>query len=185
VPRDSIRQWWSIASSADGTRLVAVVSGGQILFPPTRARRGHPASRRGTGTTWPPPPTARASPRSSRAARSTSPSDSGLTWSPRESSRSWHSVAYSADGTRLLAAVSSGKIYTSTSVPVVNVPTHNTAVTLWEPVVSWGSSSVCQYSYDALVWFSVSCLGTGSDILAPHRGSSPTLISGVLIETGL
>ena len=31
--RDSIRQWWSIASSSDGAKLVAVVQGGQIYTP--------------------------------------------------------------------------------------------------------------------------------------------------------
>ena len=72
TPRASNQKWRSIASSADGTKLVAAAIGGQLY----------------TST------------------------DSGVTWTPRASSSSWNSVASSADGTKLVAA--NGNIYTST-----------------------------------------------------------------------
>lgn len=40
--------------------------------------------------------------------------DPGATWTARDSSRSWHSVASSADGIKLVAAPTGGQIYTST-----------------------------------------------------------------------
>ncbi len=40
--------------------------------------------------------------------------DSGANWTPRASSQNWSAVASSADGTKLIAAVQNGLIYTST-----------------------------------------------------------------------
>ena len=37
----------------------------------------------------------------------------GWVWTPRESSRNWSSVASSSDGTKLVAVVNGGQIYTS------------------------------------------------------------------------
>lgn len=37
----------------------------------------------------------------------------GVTWTPRDSTRNWKSVASSYDGTKLVAVVSNGQIYTS------------------------------------------------------------------------
>ncbi|MBI1766735.1 MAG: hypothetical protein HYR56_35460 [Acidobacteria bacterium] len=37
----------------------------------------------------------------------------GVSWTPRESNRSWYSVASSADGSKLVALVRNGQIYTS------------------------------------------------------------------------
>jgi hypothetical protein len=39
--------------------------------------------------------------------------DSGVSWTARESVRNWVSIAMSADGTKLAAAVNNGYIYTS------------------------------------------------------------------------
>ena len=46
----------------------------------------------------------------------------GRTWTPRESSRIWFSVASSADGTKLVAVVNGGQIYTSTDSGVSWTP---------------------------------------------------------------
>ena len=43
-------------------------------------------------------------------------SAAGATWTARDSSRSWTSVASSADGSKLVAVVNSGQIYTSVGV---------------------------------------------------------------------
>ena len=39
--------------------------------------------------------------------------DSGVSRTPRESNRSWYAVASSADGSKLVAVVNYGQIYTS------------------------------------------------------------------------
>jgi photosystem II stability/assembly factor-like uncharacterized protein len=113
--RNSSRQWTSVASSADGTKLVACVSSGQIY------------TSTDSGVTW----TARDSSRLWRGVVSSSDgstlaafvelggqiytsTDSGATWTARDSGRMWAGMAMSPDGTKLVACVSSGQIYTST-----------------------------------------------------------------------
>jgi hypothetical protein len=118
--RESLRSWHSVASSADGARLVAAVNGGQIY---TSADSGVTWTARDSNRNW----FAVAS--SANGARLVAvefggqiytSTDSGVTWTPQESSRGWRSVASSADGTRLVAVDSgdlitafSGQIYTS------------------------------------------------------------------------
>jgi photosystem II stability/assembly factor-like uncharacterized protein len=109
------RFWRAIASSADGTKLAAVVEGGQIY------------TSIDSGATW----TARESNRSwYRIASSAdgtklaavdyngqiyTSTDSGATWTAQASgSRQWLAIASSADGTKLTAAGYSTQIYTST-----------------------------------------------------------------------
>lgn len=107
--------WASVASSADGNRLIAgaaTING--RLYTSTDA-----------GLNW----TARESNRSWRSVASSADGmkliaapdqdqlytsdDGGVTWIPRESTRDWLSVASSSDGTRLVAVPSSGQIYVS------------------------------------------------------------------------
>jgi photosystem II stability/assembly factor-like uncharacterized protein len=113
--RESSRDWTSVASSADGSKLVAVVYNGQIY------------TSTDSGTNW----TARDSSRSwASVASSTDGSklvaavssgqiytstDSGTNWTARDSSRVWMAVASSADGSKLVAVVQNGQIYTSTN----------------------------------------------------------------------
>jgi len=113
--RATTRNWTGIASSADGSKLVAVVSGGQI----------HTSTD--SGVTW----TARDSNRSWSAVASSADgaklvavtyggqiytsTNSGITWTARDSNRDWFVVASSADGTKLVAAVQNGQIYTSSN----------------------------------------------------------------------
>jgi len=113
VARDSVRYWQSVASSADGSKLVAVVFGGQIY------------TSTDSGTTWTP----RDSVRNWHSVTSSADgsklvavayldqiytsTDSGVTWTPRDSARRWRSVASSADGIKLVAVNFLGQIYAS------------------------------------------------------------------------
>ena len=113
TPHESNRQWTRVASSADATKLVAVVYGGQIY------------TSTDSGATW----TARASNQQWWSVASSAngsklvavayngqiytSTDSGVSWIARASNQSWTSVASSADGTKLVAVVQNGRIYTS------------------------------------------------------------------------
>ena len=113
TPRESNRTWRSVASSADGTKLVAGVNDGQIY------------TSTDSGVTWVPRDTNRVWYSIASSADGTklvavvasgriyTSTDSGVTWEPRETNRAWRSVASSADGSKLVAVVSSGQIYTS------------------------------------------------------------------------
>ena len=112
--RDASRTWRSVASSADGTKLVAVVENGQIY------------TSTDSGITW----TAREANRDWIGVASSADgtklvatveggqiytsTDSGVTWTPRENNRNWRNVASSSDGTKLVAVEITGQIYTST-----------------------------------------------------------------------
>lgn len=117
------RKWSCITSSADGTKLAAVVAGGQI----------HTSND--SGATWTP----RESNREWLSITSSSDgnklaavvwrdgqiytsTDSGVSWTPRASNRYWRSIASSADGSKLAAAVENGQIFTSTNFGVSWTP---------------------------------------------------------------
>jgi hypothetical protein len=115
IPRDSDKDWQAIASSSDGSKLVAAVVSGQIY------------TSTDSGATW----TARDSSRNWSAVASSSDGahlaaavnggqiytsiDSGFTWTARDSNRDWSAVASSSDGLKLAAVVYGGQIYTSTN----------------------------------------------------------------------
>jgi hypothetical protein len=115
TPRDSIRNWASVASSADGAKLVAVVFNGQIY------------TSTDSGMTWTPRDSSRSWWSVASSADGTklaavvssgqiyTSTDSGVTWTPRDSSRAWLFVASSTDGIKLVATVNGGQIYTSTN----------------------------------------------------------------------
>lgn len=116
TPRDSDRPWRSVASSADGSKLVAV--------------GGFPASEIYTSTDFGANWTERETARNWTSVASSSDgnklvavvgdgqlytsTDAGVNWTARETARSWFSVASSADGSKLVAAEFGGQIYTST-----------------------------------------------------------------------
>ena len=125
TPRDASRNWFAVASSADGSKLAAVVYGGQIYisadygvtWAPTGSVQNYGAvasSADGTSLIA-----------SSRSGQLYLSADSGLTWTPRGSSNTWAGVASSADGTKLVAVVNGGQIYTSgqTTLLLTNPPT--------------------------------------------------------------
>jgi hypothetical protein len=115
APRESNRLWRSVASSADGTKLVAVVLGGQIY---TSTNSGVTWAARDQNRNW-------ASVASSadgtklvavvNGGQIYTSTNSGATWAAQDQNRNWVSVASSADGTRLVAVVFGGQIYTSTN----------------------------------------------------------------------
>ncbi len=122
TPRESNRAWLGIASSADGTKLLAAADNGQLY------------TSTDSGVTW----TARESNRNWRHVASSSDGiklvavanidqiytsgDSGVTRTPRESVRGWWSVASSSDGTKLVAGVTGGRLYTSADSGVTWTP---------------------------------------------------------------
>lgn len=111
--RGPSQNWTSVASSADGNRLIAGASNGK-LYTSTDA-----------GLNW----TDRESNRGWRSVASSADGmkliaaaqhgqiytsdDAGVTWIPRESTREWVSVASSSDGTRLVAVASPSQVYVS------------------------------------------------------------------------
>lgn len=120
--RDANRDWFSIVSSTDGTKLLATVNTGRLY------------TSTDSGVTW----TARESSRDWWGAATSSDgtklvatensgniftsTDSGATWTARESVRNWTGVASSSDGTKLVAVVTNGRIYTSTDSGVTWTP---------------------------------------------------------------
>jgi hypothetical protein len=107
TPRDSSRDWESVASSGDGAKLVAVVQGGQIYTSadsgvnwavsansPTLMWNSVASSTDGTKLV--------AGVMGGQIYTST---DSGVSWTACESVRVWQSVASSGDGTKLVAVV--------------------------------------------------------------------------------
>ena len=152
--RDSVRGWYSVASSSDGSKLVAVVYGGQIY------------TSIDSEVTW----TVRDAVRGWVSVASSSDgtklvagvsggqiytsTDSGVTWTARDSTRGWYSVSSSSDGTKLVAVVSSGQIYTS--VPIVIQRT--TAGT---------SGSISGAQYDAI---ELQYIGNNTFMILSHEG---------------
>jgi len=148
TPRESNRYWYSVASSADGTRLVAVEYGGQIY------------TSTDSGTNWTPRESNRYWYSVASSADGTklvaaanndqiyTSTDSGTNWTPRESNRYWYGVASSADGTELVAVVRGGQIYTSTD-----------SGANWTPRAS------------NLNWYSVASSADGTKLIAIDTGA--------------
>jgi hypothetical protein len=134
TPRDSVRQWYAVASSADGSKLVAAALNDQ-LFTSTDS-----------GSTWIP----RESARSWFAVASSvdgdkllaaayngqlhTSIDSGATWTPRDAVRYWLSVASSSDGSKLVAGAQNG-LFTSVGSGATWLPRDPTGL-YWVAVAS-------------------------------------------------
>jgi len=111
--RESVRPWSSVASSADGTRLVAAVGNGHIY------------TSADSGVTWMQRDSARAWWKVASSADGAklvavvgggqifTSTNFGADWFARDSARNWSGVTSSADGTKLAATVYGGQIYTS------------------------------------------------------------------------
>ena len=138
--RENSRSWQAVASSADGSKLVAGVYGGQIYISTD------------SGVNW----TAHDSSRYWRAVASSADGsklvavvfdgqiftsiDSGTNWTARENNRFWYSVASSADGSKLVAGVAGGLIYTSTDSGVSWTGGQNSSKN-WQAVASSADGS--------------------------------------------
>ena len=110
--RASSRSWRSVASSSDGSKLVAVANYGYVY---TSADYGASWTQRGSQQNW----TSVAS--SSDGANlvavaggyTYTSTNSGATWTQGGLQQDWASVASSSDGTKLVAVAYGGYIYTS------------------------------------------------------------------------
>jgi photosystem II stability/assembly factor-like uncharacterized protein len=115
VARDSSRAWESVASSADGNKLVAVVFNGQIY---TSTNAGASWTPRDSNRTW---SGVDSSADGTKLVAVTyngeqiyTSQDSGVSWTLRGApSIAWISVASSADGTKLVAGGLSQPVHTS------------------------------------------------------------------------
>jgi photosystem II stability/assembly factor-like uncharacterized protein len=134
VAQATAQNWTCVASSSDGTKLVAAGSSGPIY------------TSQDAGVTWGSSPN---SPSCNWASVASSAdgsklvaaagaggqifisSDSGMTWTPQAFGANWACVASSSDGTKLVAAVSDSSVsYTGgsiyTSAPVSTTPNSTT-----------------------------------------------------------
>ena len=137
---DAKRTWCPIASSSDGTKLVAAVNSG-YLYTSTDSGATWTARMNDTTRSW----LAIAS--SSDGAKLVAAvnsgylytsTDSGVTWTPRmtDSGRAWYSIASSADGTKLAAVVRGEYIYTSTDSGVTWTPQTDKGIQYWTSIAS-------------------------------------------------
>ncbi|HAS82235.1 MAG TPA: hypothetical protein DCS43_06070, partial [Verrucomicrobia bacterium] len=112
--RDTGRYWNTVASSADGTKLVAGDWNGRLY---TSTDSGANWTARENNRLWSSVASSADGTKLVAAVRNGqiyTSTDSGTNWTARESNRMWSGVASSADGTKLVAVVSLGQIYTST-----------------------------------------------------------------------
>jgi photosystem II stability/assembly factor-like uncharacterized protein len=120
TPRQSNRNWYRVASSADGMKLAAADLGGLVYTSTDGGANWTPRFRvaayngivsSADGNTL------------ALIVPSNDPweiygqvylsTDGGTNWTARESNRSWRGIGMSADGTRLVAAEYGGRVYTS------------------------------------------------------------------------
>jgi len=135
TPMAEPAQWTAIASSADGTKLLAGPAGRPL------------ETSTDSGRSW----TAGASVSAYWAAAASSAdgavllaaagggdlhvsTDGGATWTARESGRDWTGVAVSSDGTRMVAVAWNARVYTSTDSGTTWTPRDGTR--LWNGVAS-------------------------------------------------
>ncbi len=130
IARDSSRSWVSVASSSNGTKLVAASIAFSGFVNGLMMYSGPMYTSTDSGFTWTPSAGAGSHHWQSVASSSDgtklvavvryeqifTSADSGVNWTPRAtSSLEWKSVASSSDGTKLVAVVQGGGlIYTST-----------------------------------------------------------------------
>ncbi|MBI5430376.1 MAG: hypothetical protein HY938_07950 [Nitrosomonadales bacterium] len=200
VPRDAQRNWRAVASSADGTKLVAVVggvAGGQIY------------TSVDSGGNWNLPTAGMIANWQSVASSADGAKlvavvwggqiytslDSGATWTLQAGSAvaNWQSVASSADGSRLVAVVRGGQIYTSANSGVTWTLQAGSAVANWQSVASSADGSrlvavvsggqiytsvnsgvtwTLQASSPTAFWSDVASSASGSNLVAVISNSS-------------
>ena len=115
--------WHAVASSADGTKLVAGALGGQLY---TSTDAGVTWTARENNREWVSVASSADGTKLVAAAlnwgtsgdRLYTSTDAGVTWTAHESSRQWRAVASSADGMRLVAGAYGGQLYTSSDAGV-------------------------------------------------------------------
>lgn len=115
IARESNRMWQAVASSADGSRRVAVVNGGGLIYVSEDA--GSTWTPRGVGRLWASVACSSDGQRMVAAAYNDdlyTSTDGGTNWVARGAGAlKWKAVASSADGMRLLAGAEYTKLFTS------------------------------------------------------------------------
>jgi len=152
--RASTQNWYSVASSADGTKLVAVANG------------GHPYTSTDSGATWIQRDTSYTRNWTSVASSANGANlvatvansfiytsiNYGANWTPQPSGTpNWKCVASSADGTKLVAVAYNGQIYTSAN----------------SGVGTWTARATSQY------WNSVASSADGTRLVAVVNNGHP------------
>ncbi len=140
-PSADYRQWSSVSSSSDGTKLAAVVSGGYIY---TSTDSGNNWTQRTTAGSRSWTSIASSSDGTKLAAvvfnggYIYTSTDSGATWTEQtdSGSRSWTSITSSSDGAKLAATALGGYIYTSTDSGVTWTEQTGSGVFNWADIVS-------------------------------------------------
>jgi photosystem II stability/assembly factor-like uncharacterized protein len=148
-PKDSGRNWYGVALSEDGTKMVACVYSGQLYVSTD------------SGNTWTPKDSSRAWSGVACSDDGTKmfavdnlfgkiyvSTDTGNTWTPKGSNAPWTKICCSADGTIVYAAKTSGGIEVSTD-------SGNT----WTPT-----------SASSLYYADISCSANGSVVMAVVGG---------------
>jgi hypothetical protein len=162
VPNSNIRlnSWTYLASSSDGTKLVAVGpdgiftsvdSGATWVIRDSTSRSWQAIASSGDGTKLV---------AAVYGGQIYTSVDSGATWVPRDSQREWVSIASSSDGVKLVAAVVNGLIYTSNDSGVTWVPRDSSRG--WVSVAS--SSDGAKLVAVVYCGYSGACSGYGDSI---------------------
>jgi predicted outer membrane repeat protein len=167
---DANRKWNAITSSADGSKLAAVV-GSAISN-----SRGQIYTSTDSGVTW----TARESDRNWQSITSSADgsklaavaaggqiytsTNSGVTWTARESDRRWQSITSSADGSKLAAVVLGGQIYTSIDSGVTWEARMTDAIRNWWSITSSADGSKLAAVTGAVVSFGLIYTSTDSGV---------------------
>jgi photosystem II stability/assembly factor-like uncharacterized protein len=178
--RESQRNWLGIASSSDGTKLVAVDSGGEspTAYIYTSTDSGATWTPRGTPRNWLPVASSADGTKLVAADYPQDPdadanggyiytsTDSGETWVERSSAglRWWQSITSSVDGTKLAAVTWEDYIYTSTDS---------------------GANWTQQLASGNRVWYSITSSSNGSKLAAVVLFSNPLYSAGGYIYTSI
>jgi hypothetical protein len=113
TPRDSVRAWSAVASSSDGTKLVATVNTGQTIYTSTNSGLNWVAQSTGAGSQkWSSVASSADGTKLVAGVGDTGntsgniyvSTNSGVSWASKASAQQWVSVASSSDGTKLVAA---------------------------------------------------------------------------------
>jgi hypothetical protein len=122
TPRASNLNWRCVASSSDGTKLVAGVDGGPIYTSTDSGANWTP--RAGVGPWYAVASSADGTKLVAGVNNGQifTSADSGGNWTARPVSGQWYSIASSSDGTKLVAVSLNGQIYTSTTSGVTWTP---------------------------------------------------------------
>lgn len=142
---DSGRTWRSIASSSDGSRLVAAAQNGSLYTSANGGADWTEQTAAGTRNWFSVASSADGSKLAAAVKNGAiyTSADSGATWTAQTAagSRNWQSLASSTDGSKLAAAVSNGILYTSADSGATWTARMSDSNRLWTAIASsWDGS---------------------------------------------